>query len=113
MNINGLSNLLTATESSLYLKSGRTKDLRTYSVFIFKVFDCSFWISNLDFYKFFPRLIYASFSLMNVSNCFFGSSYEKFGSFDVCAIYLEYNISFSISTSKFDSLQNDDIGAVS
>jgi len=112
LNINGEDNLMSVTDTFFNIKSGEIQGIRTYSPFVMEFLNSTAILSNLNFSHFYPRLIYASFSSILVSNCSFSSSFEKFGDFEVCAIYFEYNMSFTISNSKFNSLSNDFVGSV-
>ena len=112
LNVNGEANLISVTDTFLNIKSGQIHKILTYSSFVFAFLSSTAVLTNLNFSQFYPRLIYSSFSSMTVSNCSFSSSFEKFGVFEVCAIYFEYNISFVISNSSFDSLRNEFIGSV-
>ena len=105
-NVNGAYNLISITDTSLSIQSGRIQGIMTYSPFIFTFLDSTASFSNLSCSQFYPNLIYATFTFINISNCSFLFSFEKFGNLEVCAIYLEYNMSFIISNSKFDSLSN-------
>ena len=108
----GISNLVTVIESTLRINSGSVQQIRSNSTFIFSLFYSDSNLSNLNFSQFYPRLIYASFSRINISDCSFGSSFEKFGIFEVCAIFFEYNMTFIIKNSRFYSLSNNYTGAV-
>jgi hypothetical protein len=110
--VNGDANLISVTDTFFNIQSGQIQGIRTYSSFIMEFLSSTAVLININFSLFYPRLIYASFSSINISNCSFSSSFEKFGEFEVSAIYFEYNISFLISNSKFDSLSNNFMGSV-
>ena len=112
INTNGIGFLISVTDTSLNIISGKIQGMRTYSSFILRFLNSNIILSNLIFSHFYPSLIYSTFSSMNISNCSFVSSFEKFGDFEVCAMYFEYNVSFIISNSIFDSLRNYLVGSV-
>ena len=109
----GDGNLFEISQSkSFILNYGNIQRVLTYSIFIFEYINSNVSFSHLNFSHFYPQLIYASYSFLTISNCSFTSSYEKFGDFEVSAILLEYNMSFTISDSQFNSLKNNLEGAV-
>jgi len=112
LNNYGDENLIRVTNTIFNINSGKIQGIRTYSSFIITFLSSSSFLTNLKFSQFYPRLIYSSFGILNVSNCSFTTSFEKFGVFEICAIYIEYNNSFMISNSKFDSLSNNFYGSV-
>ena len=112
LNVSGSANLITVTDSFMNIQSGQFQMVRTDSSYILQFLNSESVLSNSNFSQFYPTLIYSSISSMNISDCFFGFSYEKLGFLDVCAIYFEFNISFRISNSKFNSLSNNDQGSV-
>ena len=110
--VQGVDNLISLTSSTLLISSGNIQLMRTYSSFIFEFSDSTSILSNLEFSQFYPRLIYSVFSIMDIYNCSFSSSFVRYGIFEVNAIYFEYNNSFQISNCQFNSLSNDMYGAV-
>ena len=92
--------LFSVTNGFLNIQSGKLEGIRTYSNFLITFLNSTFILSNLTISDFSPRLIYSSLCTINIFNCSFSSFYN----FKVTTIYLEFNMSFIISESKFNSL---------
>ena len=92
--------------------NGNFDNITTYSIFIFEFLTTELSFSNLTFSHFYPQLIYASHSSMNITNCYFTSSFEKIGHFEISAIFFEYNMTFFIKDCQFIYLVNSFQGAV-
>jgi len=67
---------------------------------------------NSTISHFYPQLIYATYSTLNIVECNFYDSSENPGVFSIRAIILEYNISFVIDSCIFENLANSVAGPV-
>ena len=106
VNVTGRYVLFEIYLSGFQLNYGKLEHILTYASFIFHILECSISISNLSATNFYPQLLYATYSSISMTHSSFSSSNEKFGYFEVCAMYLEYNTTFTIENSSFESLKN-------
>ena len=97
---------------SFNIYNGNIQLILSYSIFIFEFLNSGINLFNLTISNFYPQLLYASYSSLTIFDSVFDSSYEQLGDFEVSAIFLEYNMTFSIFNVNFSSLLNNQKGAV-
>lgn len=65
--------------------------------------------SNSEFY---PYLIHATYSFLNITNNTFINSKVSYGSYQIIAIKAEHNMSFEIKENDFEGIENSINGPV-
>ena len=108
----GVDKLFSFMFTSIQITNSIFQDLFSEPPEIFEVLSSNFTLTNTIFNNFYPRLIYATGSHLNISNCSFSnSSYINFLR-PMTVIYLEYIITFLIENSNFTYLMNNLNGPV-
>jgi len=79
---------------------------------IFEISYSNLTMNNLNFTNFYPRLVYATGSGVNVSNCVFSNSTYIYLQNPMTVFYFEYQMQFIIENSTFDNLMNNLNGPV-
>lgn len=103
---NGLQILFDISNSLFYAQKLIMSKIKTLSPYIFQIYHSKIYLDYNLFFKFYPQLIYATFSELSITNSAFMDSYISYGIYDIIAIKLEYNISYQIQNCLFISLQN-------
>ena len=111
-NNTGWDNVANCIDSTVIFLNCSWFNTLTYSANILYVIYSNFSMNNTNIAYFYPNFIYGSFSQINLHNNTFNNSIEKGGVFKVGAIYLQYNVSFSIISNIFSNIKNSSFGSV-
>ena len=109
---NGYQTMIDISNSDFSCKQCVFNKMRTSSPYIFQAYYSTLTITSSIFFKFYPQLIYASFSSLSLDKCKFIDSFVKFGIYEICAVKLVFNASYTIQNCLFMSMNNLIMGPV-
>ena len=111
-NVLGSNNLIIIMFSTKYWNNFIIQNVKTFSKYIMHVFFSSFLWNNSIVSDFYPVFLFSTYGNLKISNIVFQNSKETFGIFELTAISLEQNNTFSIFNSSFLFLKNNLYGPV-